>query len=268
MNNGLMLVSVIIPYYNNIDFLKEALNSLENQNYKNIEIIIIDDGSEVLLQKGQLQNFQVNIFRQDNAGPSVAKKLGVSKSSGEILFFLDSDNCVTEKYISKAVKIFKEQEKIDVVYSDYEYFGDKKGIGISGEINVKTILLFNSIDNCVLIRKKCFEKFGGFDVFLSKKGLEDWELWINLISNGVKFYYINEPLFKYRVTNYSRTFVEANLNLEEIKDYVYKKHSKFVRKVLMDLYYEHKMLKESPDFLLGNIVLRPYRLLKKLFYTK
>jgi glycosyltransferase involved in cell wall biosynthesis len=267
MDNNLF-VSIIIPFYNKIELLKETLESINQFKLSNFEVIIIDDGSTLALQKQDLINFKFDfrIIKQENSGPSVAKNLGVSHSRGEILFFLDADNIVKEKYISKAISIFSKIESIDVVYSDYEFFGDKTGIGVSGLINRNTILLFNSIDNCVLIRKSCFEKFGGFDEFLSKKGLEDWELWIKLISNDVKFYYLNEPLFKYRVTSSSRTYVQANLNLEEIKDYIFKKHSKFAIKMLSELYYQQKMIKETPDFIIGNIILKPYRILKKLFF--
>lgn len=86
------LVSIIIPYYNQPEFLKEAVLSAKKQNYPSVEIVVVDDGSTVyadsLLERGP----GVTILRTENRGVSAARNLGFSKSSGEYVIFLDSDD--------------------------------------------------------------------------------------------------------------------------------------------------------------------------------
>ncbi len=86
------LVSIIIPFYNQPKFLAEAVLSAKEQNYPNVEIIVVDDGSLVPADSLLERTEEVTILRTENRGVSAARNLGFSKSSGEFLIFLDSDD--------------------------------------------------------------------------------------------------------------------------------------------------------------------------------
>ena len=89
-----------------------------------------------------------------------------------------------------------------------------------------------------------------------------------LIEKGWKFYYIDKTMFNVRVLNNSRTFQVANKNLEEIKSYVYKKHSDLLFKEFMNLFHEHKNMKNTFEYKIGKIMLNPFRAIYKAFFKK
>ncbi len=264
------LISFIIPYYNQAKYIEETLRSVIASTYQNFEIIIVDDGSEdenktQLLEIIEVINDKrIRIFHQQNAGPSVARNFAISKANGEILVFLDGDDLIEKDTLELSLKVFNKTPDIDVVYGNNILFGEKNKIIKPNEIHPNTILVFNPIAVCVIIKKSVFQN-NQFDEYLSKLGLEDWELWMNLISKNYKFQYINHNLFKIRVLPNSRTTTEANPNLAKIKAYIYQKHSDFLAKQFKDLYYTQKQTLETPDYKIGNVLMKPYRWFKRVF---
>ena len=97
------LVSIIIPIYNVYDYLFECVESVINQSYNNIQIILIDDGSndgsEKLCDLFKIKDQRINVYHKENGGLSDARNLGILKSSGEYIFFLDSDDIISKKTI-------------------------------------------------------------------------------------------------------------------------------------------------------------------------
>ena len=111
-------VSVIVPVYNVEKYLRECLDSIVNQTYKNIEVICIDDGSidsslEILREYAQ-RDSRIVIVQQENQGAAVARNYGMSIAQGKYLLFLDSDDIFAEELISKAV-VKAERFDVDIV---------------------------------------------------------------------------------------------------------------------------------------------------------
>lgn len=103
MNKG--IISIIIPMYNSEKFLEKSLESVVNQTYPNIEIILINDGSidqteTICLKYKNIYN-NIKYFFIKHSGVSVARNLGVYNASGEWLTFIDSDDIITNDYCSK-----------------------------------------------------------------------------------------------------------------------------------------------------------------------
>lgn len=123
-----MKISIIVPVYNVELYIRECLDSIVNQTYKNIEIIVVNDGSTDRSKKivdlyQSLSN--VIIINQDNAGLSNARNVGFSSSTGEYVLFLDSDDMLaSENLIEQAVAVLL-REKLDVLIFDYCIWDDK-----------------------------------------------------------------------------------------------------------------------------------------------
>jgi len=105
------LVSIIIPCYNSEQFLQDALKSVENQSYKNIEVICINDGSEdrtkYILQSYQKKSKRkVIVLNINNSGVSTARNKGIQQSHGEFIFFLDSDDILSFNCIELLIFVF------------------------------------------------------------------------------------------------------------------------------------------------------------------
>ena len=119
-------VSIIVPVYNAEKYLSDCINSLINQTYKNIEMILIDDGSTdnsgVISDEVAKIDKRIKVYHTENRGVSAARNLALSKLTGEYLTFVDSDDWVDEEYIEYLLKGIIEN-KVDVAMCNhYRYF--------------------------------------------------------------------------------------------------------------------------------------------------
>ena len=176
-----MLISVIIPTYNRIHFIKKAVKSVLMQDAEgfNIEVIIVNDGDisdSTILNEMFKYNLNIRIFNNDGEGVASARNYGVSKALGEYVTFLDDDDI----YLPGRLQSFFENindEYILLSSGRIEEIGDFEVINIInqkfGKITLDDIKYENSIDIGFMIRREIFLELDGFDVTLSK--LEDWD---------------------------------------------------------------------------------------------
>ena len=198
------LISIILPVFNREKTIIRSVNSVLNQTYKNFELIIVDDHSSdntVSLLKNINDKRMIIIELDKNVGAAKARNIGISKSSGKLIAFQDSDDEWIKNKLEIQYKILKKSSKnVGVVYSGYfrykdgikEYLPPKKIHPKEGKI-LKNLLLGNYITIHSMVKKECFEKVGGFDESLPR--LQDWELWIR-IAKYYNFVFIDEPLVK------------------------------------------------------------------------
>lgn len=196
-------VDIIVPVYNRIQYLSEALESIYSQSYKNFQIIVVDDGStddvENMVKK---YKGSIKYIYQKNQGVAAARNAGLKEADGEYLAFLDSDDVWMDNYLKEQVKFLEDNPSIDVVCRPLYIFEDatKEYIKIIGsQIPVdssiqKRILEGGIPPSGVLAKRKCFNNIF-FD--RSLKGDEDIELWFRLSQNNT-IQYINFPLGRYR----------------------------------------------------------------------
>ena len=229
------MVSIIMPSYNQGDYLGEALDSVLAQTYSDWECIIIDDGStdntkdiaELYCNKDK----RVKYLYQENQGVVVARNNAISKCSGELILPLDGDDRIGASYLEKAVKILKSNPNIKVVYCDAEFFGGKTGFWKLPKFSIEMQLCWNCIFCTALFRKKDYENAGGYNINM-KEGLEDWDFWLSMFENGGEAYKIPEVLFYYRIKDSSTS---RNKSFD-------KKYKKLVKQIFLnhqDLYFEH-----------------------------
>lgn len=209
-------ISVIIPTYNRLQYVQEAIDSVLAQTYRNYELIVVDDGSmddtgEMIKAK---YNGRLHYYFQNNQGESVARNYGASKAKGEYLAFLDSDDkwhLDKLKYQVKALE--KNQQKDDRValVCSSVWLIDSQGLKISSKPGgrskkihkrkLEDFLLgpgiFAPPSNALLIKDR-FHEVGGFDEDISFG--EDWLLLIKL-REKFKFCYLDKPLTYYRIHN-------------------------------------------------------------------
>ena len=201
-------VSVIIPAFNKYNFTRKTIVSIINQTYKKIEIILIDDGStdETYKLKYEFKNL-IKYYYTENKGASAARNLGIQKSTGDYLAFIDCDDIYDEKKIETSIEILKDNPNYDFVYTDV-YLINENDIKIKYEFNLnnhpgsgnigKRILLsdFTITNSTLLAKKECFEIIGGFDekIFIAA----DRDIFVRLAMK-FKAFYISQPLTGYRV---------------------------------------------------------------------
>jgi glycosyltransferase involved in cell wall biosynthesis len=193
-------VSIIITCYNDGEFIEEAIKSVEDSLYNNIEIIIIDDNSSDLATQAKLQSLLskgYNVQRlSKNQGVGNARNHGIKLAKGKYILPLDADDRLKPAYLSKAVEVFENRSNVGVVYCNVQRFGAKSSVRIAPEFKLAQLLAGNFIASCSLFRRELWEKSTGYDA--NMPNYEDWEFWISLAKLGAEFFHLNEVLFEYR----------------------------------------------------------------------
>jgi glycosyltransferase involved in cell wall biosynthesis len=180
------LVSVIIPTYNRGWIIKEAINSVLDQDFSDFELIVVDDGSdddtrEVL---GTYAN-SITVLHQSNRGVSAARNRGIADASGRLIAFLDSDDLWLPGKLKTQVKFF--EENADAMINQTQEIWIRNGIRVnpkkrhhkfSGMIFERSLALCLVSPSAVMIKKSLFEAVGVFDENLP--ACEDYDLWLRI----------------------------------------------------------------------------------------
>lgn len=241
-------VSVIMPVYNDAEYLWEAIESVKKQTYTDWEIIIVDDGSDKKTTIDIIDNIhdeKIKIIRTKNNGPSAARNTGIKEAHGKYILPLDADDLIDATYIEKAVDIMENDGDIGIVYCKAELFGERTGFWELPEYNIGSILIGNMIFVTSLFKKSDWECVGGFDEKL-RDGIEDYEFWLSLIELNIKVYRIPEVLFHYRIKEKSRNtdFSKKEEQIISTHRYIVQKHLKLYQDNIEDIIIEVKK-KES-----------------------
>jgi hypothetical protein len=272
------LISIIIPCYNDSDFIEKAVQSALNQTYPNIEIIVVDDGSDAKT-KAVLKAIEPSITKlitQDNQGQSVARNNGIKQAKGEFILNLDSDDFFEPSFCEKAVQKFQEDSAIKIVTCLANRFNTKGSIDIvtprGGDI--QNFLFANSALGSSMFRKQDWKVAGGYEEELPILGFEDWEFYIQLLKHGGYAYVLNEVLFHYQVRENSTTDRIRDLKLDKFKHIIFKHQDLYKDNFeglvanLLERIRQESIEKvkntERLDFVIGNHVLKPFRWVKAM----
>ncbi len=232
-NNKLMgksKVSVIIPTFNRSIYVLDAIRSVLDQSYENIEILVIDDGSTdgtkeelaSLVEKGA-----IHYIYQENQGRSAARNRGISLATGNYLAFLDSDDLLESGTLIKQVEFLARNPEMGLVHGGYSKFDDsKKDLGyrnpswFSGWIYPKLLLMWTTLlaIPTVMVPRQVLNEVGGFDESLYIG--EDLDLW-RRIARRYPFGYIGQSLARIRV-HAGNTSIDAIKATHEFKRYLEK----------------------------------------------
>lgn len=224
----------------------EAIDSIKNQTYRNIEIIVVNDGSTNQETLSLLSNLgqDVIVKHKSNGGLASARNYGIRHASGEIIVTLDSDDKFEKTFISKAVKILSLQPETGIVSSYVQEFGTSSNVWRSSAFDDFSFLTENRIVACCAFRKKCWEETKGYDEQM-RSGLEDWEFWIRVTMTGWKVYVIPEKLFYYRKKKSSMLVDETRPRMDSIVSYVMDKHKDWFLSALKKGIVEKQLLNKK-----------------------
>lgn len=231
-------VSIIIPSYNQVQYLPEALQSIQTQTFSNWECIVVSDGSpdnvrDVVTEYVNADT-RITFYDTENGGVSAARNFAISKARGAFILPLDADDKISENYVEECLKVIKANKDVVVVYGAGEKFGEVNEKIKRADYNWNELLLGNMIHVTGMYRRKDWETIKGYDEQM-KTGMEDWEFWINLLKPGRKAIQINTVDFYQRVNNVSRTTRLHDSGAEKkINQYVYCKHAALYEHLFID----------------------------------
>lgn len=249
------MISIIVPCYNQAQYMDECLQSVFEQTYQNWECIIVNDGSsdntkEVALRWCE-KDPRFKYLLKENGGSSSARNAGIEIANGEWILPLDSDDKIGDRYLELC---YNETKKgYNLVYSKLQYFGIKNEILDFPNDSYKSILYFNPLHCTSLFEKSKWKQVGGYDEN-PQNGFEDWEFWINIIYNTeIKISKIEDYVgFYYRQKEVSRftTVVESKEKFNNSIKYIIEKHLEhYVANFLsiQDQLHSLRMLKKKEE---------------------
>ena len=223
-------VSIIIPVFNGSNFIKQAIESAIAQTYKNIEIIVVNDGST---DNGKTSNIvktfgeKIKYIEKENGGVASALNRGIEEATGEYISWLSHDDLYLPNKIEKEIEALNILEnKKTIIFSNFELINEKS------ETFAKTVFTKNikkeklcqgiypvvkgCVNGCtILIPKVCFKDVGCFKNEL--KTTNDYEMWIRLFSQFPS-YFVEDSIIKYRIhqnqdTNKSPVYIKESNEL-------------------------------------------------------
>ena len=203
------LISVVIPCYNDGQFLPETIERLRQQSFTDHEIIIVNDGStdkQTLDVLGELAKKDITVLHKENGRMSSARNYGAKQAKGKYIAALDADDYFHESFFKKAVDILNADENTAVVSSYIQLFGEFKAVAKPRSGSDYAYMFKSQIPACAMVRKSCWDVIGGYDEKMVN-GYEDWEFYIRIVQKGWNIQVIPEKLLFYRQTKKS-TYME------------------------------------------------------------
>ncbi|WP_291142712.1 glycosyltransferase [Flavobacterium sp. UBA7680] len=262
------LVSIIVPTYDRTEFLKLTIESIINQTYKNLEIIVIDDGTPNDKNLLLCQTFkEVKYIKIENSGgPAKPRNTGINLAKGKYIAFIDDDDLWLPNKIETQVNILEQNPEFGLIHGccqvinengilQSQIAGRPGSIDVKhGNVSMKMMGNWTLMTPSVLLNKSIVDKVGLFNEKMPSAG-EDAEYWIRC-SFFTKFYYVDEPLVQYRVHN--------NNISTEAKGYA--DLSLFLKKVLTKFNSEKIIDNIQYKILLNNLCAMQIKMIKKFSY--
>ncbi len=225
------LISVIIPYFKKKEYIAATLKSVLSQTYKNLEIIIIYDDKE----KKDLKFIEgfINldkrislIINEKSLGAGLSRNIGISKSKGKYISFIDADDMWKKDKLELQIKFMKEKNYL-ISHTNYEIIDKKNNI-----LSLRTARNFNTVNDLlrscdiglssVILKKEILSEDCLFENLKTK---EDFVLWLRILKKNIKIGALQKNLMYWRKLNNSL----SSSVIQKIKDgyYVYNKFMKF-----------------------------------------
>ncbi|WGK63798.1 glycosyltransferase family 2 protein [Croceiramulus getboli] len=237
-------VSIVIPCFNDSEFILNTLRSARAMNINHAEIIIVDDGSDkkTKLLIESLHDYWDTLISQENKGQSAARNVGIAKAKSDIILTLDSDDYFEPQFVREALDRLAIKD-CKLVTSYANLVKDEKIVNVHKPKggSLTDFLFQNGAHGSAMFRKKEWKEAGGYDENM-RDGWEDWEFYIRLLKSGGYCSVIPDVLFNYRIRQDSTTS-RANRNRKKLWSYILKKHK--------DIYVQH--YDELVDFFLNRM---------------
>ena len=265
------LISVIIPVYNVEKYLIKCLDSIINQTYKNIEIILIDDGSPDncgrICDEYAKRDYRIKVIHKKNEGVAAARNEGLKESKGNYITFVDSDDIVKDDYIEYLYNILTKNDA-DIACCNFEYIYEQKTNYNKRECKEEKIIVYDkkeALENLLYQKEidtspwgKIYRKdiFKGI-MFPTGKIYEDFGTIYKTIINANRVVYGNQKKYLYLQRNTStigREFCEKDFDMLELaiemKKYIMDKYPELEdainsRIINMDFYFIRRIDKNK-----------------------
>lgn len=230
-----VIISVITAVYNDEKFIEKAVTSILRQTFRDLEYIVVDDGStdktlEILHSIANV-DARLKVLSQNNLGPAAARNKALSFAKGKYIALQDSDDVsAPDRLQLQWQQLYELQNESAISCTSYEVISSSDAvITFNNKIykDINTNILKGRFCVChpsILVPKEQIMKAGGYNPFYKKT--EDYDLILRLIENGARFFKINKPLYQLRIRENS----ETSMNNGYFAKRVYENHIRRTKK--------------------------------------
>ncbi len=206
MSAGTPAVSVVVPSFNGLPYLREAVSSILGQTLQTIELVLVDDGStdDTAAYVATIADPRFRYLHQGNRGLAASRNVGIRAARAAYVAFLDHDDRYAPDKLARQAAVLDARPDVGVVYTGWRHIDASGGAmrrtgwdRIDGDI-LPTLILGNVMHpSTMMVRRDPVVAAGAFDE--SRTGLEDWDLWVRLASTGIRWACVDAPLVDYRL---------------------------------------------------------------------
>ena len=210
------LISVMMPTYNNAKYIKQAIESIYAQNYDNMEIIVVDDGSTDNTKEILKQYKNIKYFYMEHKGISFARNVALKNSKGEYIAFLDSDDYWLPDKLNIQMQYFQEHPDCQIVFTKYKNIFEKEELKKNKRaMHEKAIEdSFQQYLPSTILKKELFNKYGFFDEKFS--GIEDAEFIYRISMKGINIKHYIDKVFYIRRIHGNNITLQQNRTVKSI----------------------------------------------------
>lgn len=225
-----MSISIVIPSFNQSEFLEDSIESAYGQTLAPHEILIIDDGStdnsleianQYMFKEFPGVESPVRVISTNNRGLASARNTGIMNATGDYIQFLDADDKLKENCLQRVSQEIA-QTNADIVTPSFKEFGKSDREIILGGFTMDDLKVANRLGYFSTVRRSALLECGGFSPKM-KFGWEDYDLWFDLFKRGKTIAVLKDILVMYRVKDKSMINI-ANEHAEELHAQLRKNH--------------------------------------------
>ncbi len=266
------VISIIVPCYNQAEYLPDALQSVMEQKFNHWECIIVNDGSpdntrDIVVQWLN-RDSRFKYLEKENGGLASTRNYGIHHAKGKYILPLDADDKISPDYIQLAVKALDINPSIRLVYSKVMLFGAREGEFDVPPYSYDRLIWKNMIVASAIYRKEDFINAGGYNPNM-KEGWEDWDFWLSLLKKEDVVLRLPGFHFFYRIKVQSMV---AGLEADQKKKQrlywqIFENHKNIYKQYesYIPCYLELEKIKNSRQYKLGCMLMNPFSKLRKLF---
>jgi glycosyltransferase involved in cell wall biosynthesis len=225
-------VSVVIPCYNQAEYLPDALGSLLAQTEPAWEAVVVNDCSTSGDPEGVVNGLRdpriCVVHHSRNRGLAAARNTGIRQSACELVLPMDADDMLAPRYLERVAGALDDHPEGDCAFADFELFGAEVGVRRFRMRDVAALFYEQWLPGPgTLMRRSLWERAGGYcEAEPIRKGNEDWEFWISAARCGFYAIHLPEPLYRYRRHPDSMSVWQKSYE-HSTRPYIYRRHKAF-----------------------------------------
>jgi GT2 family glycosyltransferase/SAM-dependent methyltransferase len=226
-------VSVVITCHNLGEYVDDAVQSVLDQTFHDVEILLVDDGSDEPATRAVLDNYRrprTRVIRTANQGLSLARNCGLQQARGAYVSFLDADDMLQPRFLERTVDLLDDRPDVSFASCWLTAFGAEEFEWTPERCDFPWLLAEDTVCTAALTRSDAARAVGGFDPDPQVAGYQDWAIAISLVAAGFAGEIIREPLFRYRIRPGSMTsWCTRPEHHNRVIEYLVDKHAELYR---------------------------------------